>query len=311
MPPEFSEVFSGITSEADLQPARRAEGSEQAVAVHGLIAERTEPNVNERQAHAAGVRPGRGFGARLSSLGRTISGLLLLAAAWELLPKLNVVDPHFVTPLGGVLSAWWHLLRDGILWQQLNPSLTRAGVGFGAAVVIGIPLGAAIAWYRPVREVATPVLEIFRNTAALAILPVFTLILGIGELTKYAIVCYACLFPILLNTISGITSVDKQLMRTARVLGLSPVATFRRVALPAAMPTIFTGIRISGAVSVLVLIAAEMVGATAGLGYFINASEQGFQVPDMYAGILSITLLGLAINYGLLFLERRLSGWKA
>ena len=310
MSPEFSEVFSGIAREADLPPARRAEASEPTVAVRGLIAERTAPNVNERQAHAAGVRPGRGFGARLSSLGRTISGLLLLAAAWELLPKLHVVDPHFVTPLGGVLSAWWHLLRDGILWQQVKPSLTRAGVGFGAAVVIGIPLGAAIAWYRPVREVATPVLEIFRNTAALAILPVFTLILGIGELTKYAIVCYACLFPILLNTISGITNVDKQLMRTARVLGLSPVATFRRVALPAAMPTIFTGIRISGAVSVMVLIAAEMVGATAGLGYFINASEQGFQVPDMYAGILSITLLGLAINYGLLFLERRLSSWQ-
>ncbi len=311
MSSEFSDAIGTTASGTAGRSAGRSDPSQQPPAVHGLIAERTEPAVNERQARSAGVRPGRGVASRLLSLGRTVSGLLLLGLTWELLPKLHIVDPHFVTPFARVVATWWHLLLDGMLWQQVKPSLIRAGVGFGAAVVIGIPLGAAIAWYRPVREIVTPVLEIFRNTAALAILPVFTLILGIGEVTKYTIVCYACLFPILLNTISGISNVDTQLMRTARVLGLSPVATFRKVALPAAMPTIFTGIRISGAVSVMVLIAAEMVGATAGLGYFINASEQGFQVPDMYAGILSITLLGLAINYGLLFLERRLSGWNA
>jgi len=308
---EFSDALGTIGADADSsRPARRPDPPRQPPVAHGLIAERTEPGVNERQARSAGVRRGRGARSRLLSLARTISGLLVLGLAWELLPKLQIVDPHFVTPFGRVAATWWQLLRDGALWQQLEPSLLRAGIGFGGAVLIGIPLGAAIAWYRPAREIATPVLEVFRNTAALAILPVFTLILGIGELTKYTIVCYACLFPILLNTISGISNVDTQLMRTARVLGLSPVATFRKVALPAAMPTIFTGIRISGAVSVMVLIAAEMVGATAGLGYFINASEQGFQVPDMYAGILSITLLGLAINYGLLFLERRLSRWQ-
>jgi NitT/TauT family transport system permease protein len=309
MSSEFSEPLATIRADGEARE-NREDSSRPPSAAHGLIFERTEPVVNERQARSAGVRPGRGIAFRLATLARTVSGLILLAAAWELLPKLHVVDPHFVTPFGRVVATWWHLLGDGMLWQQVKPSLIRAGIGFGAAVVIGIPLGAAIAWYRPVREVVTPVLEIFRNTAALAILPVFTLILGIGELTKYTIVCYACLFPILLNTISGISNVDKQLMRTARVLGLSPVATFRKVALPAAMPTIFTGIRISGAVSVMVLLAAEMVGATAGLGYFINASEQGFQVPEMYAGILSITLLGLVINYGLLLLEKRLSGWK-
>ena len=105
-------------------------------------------------------------------------------------------------------------------------------------------------------------LEVFRNTAALAILPVFVLILGLGETSKVAIVLYACFFPILLSTISGVASVDPQLLRSARVLGLSPVQTFRKVAFPAAVPTIFTGIRIAGAAAVLVLIAAEMVGAT-------------------------------------------------
>lgn len=309
MPSEFTEGIASAPLRNEHAPARPPDPSKQIHPASGLIAERTEPAINDRQAKAAGVRPSRRLAPRLFSLSRIASGVILLALVWELLPRLHIVDPHFVTPFGRVVATWWQLLRDGMLWQQTEPSLIRAGVGFGAALAIGVPLGAAISWYRPVREVTTPVLEVFRNTAALAILPVFTLILGIGELTKYTIVCYACLFPILLNTISSISNVDKQLMRTARVLGLSPLATFRKVALPAAMPTIFTGIRISGAVSVMVLIAAEMVGATAGLGYFINASEQGFQVPDMYAGILTITLLGLAINYGLLFLEKRLSRW--
>jgi NitT/TauT family transport system permease protein len=155
------------------------------------------------------------------------------------------------------------------------------------------------------------VLEIFRNTAALALLPVFVLILGIGETSKIAIVTFACFFPVLLNTISGVRSVDPLLLKSARVLGLSPSATFRKVVLPAALPTLFTGVRIAGAAAILVLIAAEMIGATAGLGYLINYSQFNFLVPQMYAGILTTSLLGLAVNWGLVALERRLSSWRS
>ena len=137
------------------------------------------------------------------------------------------------------------------------------------------------------------------------------LILGIGETSKIAIVLFACFFPILLNTISRVASVDPQLLRTARVLGLSPVATFRKVVFPAAVPTIFTGIRISGAAAILVLIAAEMIGATAGLGFLINYSQLNFLIPQMYAGIITTSALGLAINYSLVALERRFSRWRA
>jgi NitT/TauT family transport system permease protein len=159
--------------------------------------------------------------------------------------------------------------------------------------------------------VLTPPLELFRNTAALALLPVFVLILGIGETSKVAIVTYACFFPVLLNTISGVGNVDTQLLRSARVLGLSPVTTFRKVVFPAALPTIFTGIRIAGAAAVLVLIAAEMIGATAGLGYYINYAQNNFLIPQMYAAILTTSALGLVINYTLVAFERRLSRWRA
>jgi NitT/TauT family transport system permease protein len=276
-----------------------------------LIAERTEASLNPRQAQSARVRPGRHGRARVLTVGRTLLGLILLGVVWEYAPRAGLVDPHFVTPLHDVLRAWWEMVRDGSMWHQTQASLRRIGTGFGLAIVVGVPLGAAIAWYRVVREITTPVLEVFRNTAPLAILPVFMLVLGIGETSKDAIVCYACLFPIVLNTVSGVTNVDRQLLKTARVLGLSPIRTFTQVVLPAALPTIFTGVRIAGATSVLVLIAAEMVGATAGLGYFINYSQMNYQIPQMYAAILTTTLLGLVVNYTLIALERRFSRWRA
>ena len=264
-----------------------------------LLAERTEAGLNPRQAQAASVRPESRFRSQLARVFRGLIGIGVLAAIWQITPNVGLVNPYFVSPLSEVLAAWWDLLMSGQLWTNLRASLIRSGAGFGLALVIGVPLGAAIAWYRVVRELTTPVLEIFRNTAALALLPVFLLVLGIGETSKIAIVLYACFFPILLNTISGVSTVDKQLLRSAKVLGLGPVTTFRKVVLPAAVPTIFTGIRIAGATAVLVLIAAELIGATAGLGYLITYSQNNFLIPQMYAAILTTTAFGLAINYSL------------
>ena len=279
-----------------------------------LLAERTEQELNPRQAAQAGgkrIRTERAGRARAARWARGIAGIVSLALIWQLAPTYGLVDPYFVSPLSEVGAAWWEMLITGMLWEHLSASLVRSAAGFFLAVAIAIPLGTAIAWYPPVRQLVSPVLELFRNTAALALLPVFMLVLGIGETSKVAIVLYACFFPILLNTISGVESVDKQLLRSARVLGLSSMTTFRKVVFPAALPTIFTGIRIAGAAAVLVLIAAEMIGATAGLGYLINYSQYNFLIPQMYAAILTTTALGLAVNYGLVALERRFSRWRA
>ena len=276
-----------------------------------LLLERTAARPNPRQEEAAEVTAAPRIGTGLASPARGLTGIVLLAAIWEIAPRAGLVNDYFVPPLSQVAQAWWDLARSGELLRHLEASVVRSATGFGLALALAIPLGAAVAWYRPVREVLTPPLELFRNTAALALLPVFVLILGIGETSKIAIVTYACFFPVLLNTISGVGNVDPQLLRSARVLGLSPVATFGKVVFPAALPTIFTGIRIAGAAAVLVLIAAEMIGATAGLGYFINYAQNNFLIAPMYAAILTTSALGLAVNYGLVALERRLSRWRA
>lgn len=276
-----------------------------------LLTERTESRPTARQEAVARVRHVSRFRTRSVRFTRGIIGIALLALVWEFAPRIGLVDAHFVPPLSTVLESWWDLATSGKLAAHLEASLIRSAVGFGLALVTAVPLGAAIASYPPVRDLLTPVLEIFRNTAALAILPVFVLILGIGETSKIAIVLFACFFPILLNTISGVATVDPQLLRSARVLDLSPVATFRKVVFPAALPTIFTGIRISGAAAILVLIAAEMIGAKEGLGYLINYSQMNFLIPQMYAGIITTSALGLAVNYGLVAIERRFSRWRA
>ncbi|MEU8592025.1 ABC transporter permease [Streptomyces sp. NPDC048664] len=236
-----------------------------------------------------------------------VVALLLL---WESAPRLGLVDRTFLPPFSEVARAWWGLASDGRLADNARASLVRSFSGFGLAVAVSVPLGLLIGWYRPVADVLGPLLEVFRNTAALALLPVFVLLLGIGETSKISIVVYACTWPILLNTISAVRDVDPTLLRLAKAMDLSAPRLFQKVVLPASVPVIFTGIRLAGAASILVLVAAEMVGAKAGLGYLINASQYNFAIPQMYAGIITVSAIGMVFNQLLVGVERRLSSWR-
>jgi len=238
------------------------------------------------------------------------AAIVVFAGLWEVAPRLGLVDRVFLPPLSSALAALGDLAASGELWVHVRASVSRALVGLSIAVAAAVPLGALIGRSPRVARFLSPLLELFRNTAALALLPVFVLILGIGETSKVALVVYACFFPILLSTITGVRTVDPLLVKSARSLGIRPVALFTKVTLPAAVPTIFTGIRMAGAASILVLVAAEMVGARAGLGYLVTASQQNFQIPAMYAGILAIAFVGIAINTALLLIERRVSRWR-
>ncbi|WP_285243353.1 ABC transporter permease [Pseudarthrobacter sp. fls2-241-R2A-127] len=238
--------------------------------------------------------------------------VVLFLLLWELGPLYLAPASTrvFLPPLHEVLAALGTLVAKGQLQNHLAASLTRSASGFGIAVVSAVIMGLLVAWYGALDRFLNPLLEVFRNTAALALLPVFTLLLGIGETSKISIVAYAAFFPVLLNTIAGVRTVDPLLIRAARSLGLSNVGLFQKVILPSAVPTIFTGIRMAGTSSILVLIAAEMVGAKAGLGYLIVNAQSSFLIPDMYAGILTVALLGLAVNYLLVGVERRFSRWR-
>ncbi|MCW2920066.1 MAG: binding-protein-dependent transport system inner rane component [Actinomycetia bacterium] len=265
--------------------------------------------------HPAGTAP------RQSAVLRRISGAVLgvgrrtiavaaFLALWEFAPRIGLVDRTFLVPFSEAVPALWGLARNGQLWSNTEASLIRSLTGFLLAITVAVPLGLLIGWYKRVAEILDPLLELFRNTAALALLPVFILILGIGETSKISIVVYACVWPILLNTVSAVRSVDPTLIKSAKSLGLSAPRIFQKVILPASVPTIFTGIRMAGAASILVLVAAEMVGAKEVLGYLINASQQNFAIRDMYAGIIAISVIGLVFNQILVLIERRFTRWS-
>ncbi|MCA6114940.1 ABC transporter permease [Bradyrhizobium sp. WSM 1738] len=247
---------------------------------------------------------------RLAALGQRSVLLIALIAAWEAAPRFGLIDPVFLPPFSEVIAAGWHLAQTGELYDDVSASLLRALSGFLISVALIVPLGLAIGWYARLGDLLNQFIEICRNTAPLALLPVFILLLGIGELSKITMVIYSCAWPLLLNTIAAVKQVDPLLIKSARTMGASPQQLFRKVILPAALPTIFVGIRLASASAMLVLVASEMVGAKAGLGYLIINSQYSFLIPQMYFGILGITAIGLTFNSILLAFERRFMRWK-
>jgi NitT/TauT family transport system permease protein len=246
----------------------------------------------------------------LGAFGQRSLLLLILLAVWEAAPRLGLADPTFLPPFSEVMKAGWQLAQSGELYDDVTASLLRALSGLLISVVLVIPLGLVVGWYGRLGSLLNQIIEIARNTAPLALLPVFILLLGIGEVSKVTMVIYSCAWPLLLNTIAAVKQVDPLLIKSARTMGATPQQLFRKVILPAALPTIFVGIRLASASAMLVLVASEMVGAKAGLGYLIIYSQYSFLIPQMYFGILGITIIGLVFNAVLEVLERHFMRWK-
>lgn len=236
-----------------------------------------------------------------------IIGFLLV---WELLPRLGVVDQFILTPFSLVLKALLKMIASGEMGKHLLSSFQRSMGGFSIAMIVGIPLGVLMGWFKRFDRLVDPLLQVFRNTSILALFPVFILVFGLGEVSKIAIIFWGTLWPTLLNTIAGVRGVEPLLVKSARSMGISQAGLLFSVVLPAASPSILTGIRLSAANAVLVLVAAEMLGANSGLGFLIFYAEQSYVVPDMYAGIFSLSLIGCSINYILVAFERRVTRWK-
>jgi sulfonate transport system permease protein len=245
-------------------------------------------------------------GRLLWGYGAILAFLLL----WELTADFKLVDPSVIPPFSKIVAALIQGFVDGRLLSDLEISMARAGAAFGIAVVLAIPLGLFMGSFRRFEDFIDPLLQAFRQTSALAIYPVFILLLGLGEISKVTIICWAAFFPILLNTISGVKQVDRRLIEMARVFGASRAEVFRRVVLPAATPAIFVGLRLSGTISLLLLVAAEMIGAKKGLGFLIINAQYNFEIPLMFGSIVLLAAIGLGVNYGLLVLEGWLCRWE-
>ena len=236
--------------------------------------------------------------------------ILAIAAVWEGLPRSGLVNPNFLTPLSGVVKALWAMIITGGLGQHAWISLQRILLGLGVSIVVGVPLGLLMGWFKTFERSIDGPLQAGRQVSAITLFPVFILLFGIGELSKVVIIFWASVWPIILNTTAGVKSIDPVLIRSARSMNATGVTLFRKVILPATAPAIFTGIRLGAAYAFMVLVAAEMIGANAGLGFLILYSQEVFRIPDMYAAIVALAVFGLLFNELLLLLERSATRWR-
>jgi len=261
----------------------------------------------------AARQPGSFFKKFARGLGRVAErgiGIVIFLALWEALPRLGIVSDAYLSPPSAVIASIAQLVDTGQLWKHMAASLQRSLWGLVLASFSGVVLGLLIGSSRRLAAIVDPVLQLFRQTSAFALFPVFILFLGIGELSKVAIIFWASFWPVLLSTVSGVKQVDRLLVNSALSMGASPRFVFFKVVLPASLPSIFTGVRLAGAYSITALVAAEMIGAHSGLGFLTLNSQETFQIPSMYAGILLLAVLGLLLNYLLALLERRLLRWR-
>ncbi|MDR0550027.1 MAG: ABC transporter permease [Deltaproteobacteria bacterium] len=229
---------------------------------------------------------------------------------WQVFPSLEIINPRTLPPLSVVLTKLWQIIINGELRVHIAISLKRSVSGFSAAVVVAIPLGFMMVWSKKIHQFFNPIVQLFRNTSSLALYPVVLLIFGIGETAKFIIIFWTASWPLLISVIDGVRAVDAIYVKAAKSMSISTVALFFRVILPSTIPYILTGLRISATRSMVALVAAEMLGASSGLGYLIFDTQNKDEIDKMYAAIITLISIGMLINFGLIRLEKRLTVWK-
>jgi len=239
------------------------------------------------------------------------SSVLLFLLAWELAPRAGGLFETFIAPPSVVAETLWELMQDGELFEHSQASLLRAAIGFGFAALIAIPLGFLLGGsFKVFERLANPVIRLFGQFNPFSLFPVFILFFGIGEVSKCAMIFWVCIWPILFNTITGVKAIDPLLVKSARSMGTGIVTLFCKVILPAASPGIFTGLKMGAGTAFFILIAAEMIGASKGLGWLIWNAQINFQIPRLFAATVVISVLGLILNSIFVLLERYLIGWR-
>jgi sulfonate transport system permease protein len=267
------------------------------------------------QAKASGAKASGApsFAAKLSwpklSDQRWLSPLILLAA-WEIASVIGWIPSRILAAPSAVLQTFWRLTVDAELPSALVVSLARMGVGLAIGVTTGSALALVAGLSKLGETLVDPPLQIIRPLPTLALTPLFIVWLGIGETPKIALIALGVTFPVYLNLFNAIRSVDPRLMEAGRSFGLRGWGLIANVVLPGAMPGFLVGLRYALSVALLILVVAEQINASAGLGYLINNARDFMQTDVIVVCLLVYALLGLAADSFVRAVERRLLIWR-
>jgi ABC-type nitrate/sulfonate/bicarbonate transport system permease component len=247
-------------------------------------------------------------------LGRALPGLafiLALLALLEVAGRLAWVDRSFVPVPSAVAAHTFTVFATGSVFRPLLATLALLFSGYFIGCVAAVVLGLLMGNYRTLYNLFEPLTELLRPMPKVTLLPVLILFLGLGATMKVTIVALAAFFPVLINTVQGVRAVDPVLTDMARTFGHSSFSILRRILLPAAAPYVLGGMRVSLGISLVVVIIAEMLSGSGGLGDVILEAQRRFLVVDSYTWLVVVAALGFALNELFLWVERRTTFWVA
>jgi sulfonate transport system permease protein len=248
-----------------------------------------------------------GWGNVLRS--RWISPILLLLA-WELGSRVGLIPPRTLAAPSSVIVTLFSMIASGELPHNLIVSCVRAAIGLAIGATLGIVLGLAAGLSRQGDAAIDPLMQIKRTIPVVALSPLFIIWLGIGEAPKIALIAFATVFPIYLNLYQGIRGVDVRLMDAARSFGLNRWELIVHVVLPGALPSLLVGFRYSLSIAVLMLVIAEQINASSGLGYLINNARDFMRTDIIVVCLMVYAALGLAGDLLVRAIEQRALVWR-
>jgi len=252
---------------------------------------------------------GAGFAPQAGRYAGWVS-LLVAIGLWQLAGSVALVNPLFLpTPLS-ILRAIWQLVLSGALWQHLSWSIMRIGTGWMLGTVTGIIVGLAIGLSSLARGVGITFISALFPIPKIALLPLLILWLGIGEEPKIATIALGVFFSTAISVYSGVDAVPRNLIRMAQSFNVPFHAIVRRVIWPGALPSILAGFRITASIALLLVVSAEMIGAEYGIGAFVLQAGNLMQTDQLLAGVVILSLFGLAVGKLINWLEARLLHWR-
>lgn len=245
----------------------------------------------------------------------SLLAILVIGLLWWWITSQQWIDQLFLPSPQSILERFDNLLENGYMGRPLAEhvfaSLARITLALVLAILIAIPLGVAMGKNRRVAAIFDPIIEFYRPIPPLAYLPLIVIWCGIGELSKVLLIFLAIFAPIVIATAVGVRAVDQAKIRAAQSLGADPTQIIRHVILPSALPNILTGVRIGLGVGWSTLVAAELVGASEGLGFMVQSSSQLLATDVVVIGILIIALIACALEIGLRYLQKRWTPWQS
>jgi ABC-type nitrate/sulfonate/bicarbonate transport system permease component len=235
-----------------------------------------------------------------------VTPLVLVAIWWfATADSTSAMNPSLASIMERFADNWF----GELFATEFLPSLTRMLIGYGLAIILGVGLGMLLGLSSVMRRLTSPLVSFLRSIPGAALLPPAVLLLGVGPSMKIAIIAFICLWPILLNTIDGVDETHATMTNTAKVLAIRGPRRFFQITVPAAGPRIFTGMRTSLALALIMLVISEMIASTEGLGFFILQAQRTFDTADMWSGIILLGLLGYVLTLVFTLIERTALGW--